>query len=357
MNSPLFIIPKQDDKRLEPTQIPNSTGLFDYIDIFYRVLTFLDFPVILNLCRVSKKTRKWIHGFEMVVGVVLKITVKFASQFDFRFAGYKLIPNSVIVLYRESPNFNHELDRLQLILESRISKFKIIPWMVDSSDVANDSQRITSILSLVGNELPFNPYRYLYCCCPASIPIAPGLELLEIDDLQNDLHLKFIDSNMQPIEYNPASLKELVIRSQGYFNGDDACISTEKLGKLLSNSIRKLELHGPFLQTMLNNPLTFVKMLLPLENVVSLMLDIDCGRIPPRIILGLLKLPKMKRFGRLYNLDGKFWRLVPRIAFPNIIEIHIGRIVYPNSPYFIETPKFLGDVGFGIKWSFPNIEN
>ena len=88
----------------------------------------------------------------------------------------------------------------------------------------------------------------------------------------------------------------------------------------------------------------------------TLILDIDCQRVKPQLVLKLLNLPKLKHFGRLFNVDGTFWRLIPRTYFKNITTIHIGRIQYPNSEPVIENPKFLPDLGFGIKWAFLNIK-
>ena len=336
-----------------------------YPDIAFNVLRYMDLRDTLALKLLCRKFSTIVNSFEIPIVTILILKARPQAP-RFSTDGYKFLRGFVLILECDLADFHLSNSILCVVMDSgyryfknRLSKFKLVPFYViwksrqDARDFGISSNQFR--LALFNIAMSFNKCSYIYLNYSRRIPIIPGLKSVFLDNIHSDLDIDFYRETAE--NEGIIQLGELTLRSEGLFLGNEGYISTSKVVPALMPSLTKLELHGPFLNAMLNNPMSFLRETLNLKNLVSLLLDLDCQRIPLRLVLDLLSLPKLENFGRLYNVDASFWRMVPKVAFANIKTFHAGRIQYPNSEPFIESPNFLNDLGFGIKWAFPNIKN
>ena len=198
-----------------------------------------------------------------------------------------------------------------------------------------------------------------------------SINVLSILDTHRITHLAIHDIT-QPLEFSIDclsrfdALESIHLESSGRLG--DASASTAGNSIFRQASFRLLNtlpglvtltLDGPWLQTMMDDPISFISNTLPqLKHLQSLEVDFDLLTHTPQHIFNLVQsLPCLTRLGRLGRVDKTFWKLFKRGGCRRIRSLAVGTCKYPYCHRITTNPRFITDLAFGLLWTFPNLEH
>ncbi|KND03476.1 uncharacterized protein SPPG_00960 [Spizellomyces punctatus DAOM BR117] len=188
-----------------------------------------------------------------------------------------------------------------------------------------------------------------------TLPSRNTISLLDLADIHTQIDLSPLSASSLPYRH----MKHLYLRSDGRFHDTRGIIRSSSLLPLQElSTLETLELDGPWLHDMCDDPFSAIHTLSTLTNLRTLMADFEPKLHTEVALANLIRsLPNLRSLGRLGYVDRAFWRQFRNLEASHLKHLSLGTRKEPFSSSLSQySPRFLTDMALGILFLCPEVE-